>query len=138
MVLAPASFKVGDKQYVAAFHSPSGTLVSNGNIPNTVSAPAVPGETLTLYGVGFGPVTPSSIPVAGRIVDGTSAVSASLQFKIGDSTAQTSYAGFAPGFVGLYQFNVIVPADAKGGDQPVSVILGGDALPQALFISVKN
>ena len=52
-LLAPASFKVGDRQYVVAVHR-DGTFVSNGSIEGVPSAPAIPGETLVLYGVGFG------------------------------------------------------------------------------------
>jgi uncharacterized protein (TIGR03437 family) len=41
-------------------------------------------------------------------------------------------------YTGLYQFNVIVPADAPDGDLPLTVTLGGSALPQTLFISVHR
>jgi uncharacterized protein (TIGR03437 family) len=42
------------------------------------------------------------------------------------STPSTIYAGLAPGFAGLYQINVRVPADvAPGPDVPVRVTAGG-------------
>ena len=137
-LLAPPSFKVGDKQYVAAVHSSSGAFVSNGSIPGIPSAPAVPGETLLFYGVGFGPVSPSSVPVAGRVVLGATALSTPVQFQFGETTAQVPYAGLITGLVGVYQFNVVVPANVPDGDQPLTVILGPETVPQTLLISVKK
>ena len=91
-LLAPASFKVGDRQYVVAVHR-DGTFVSNGSIEGVPSSPAIPGETLVLYGVGFGPVNPSSIPIAGQVVESTAAITTPIEIKIGDATAPVQYAG---------------------------------------------
>lgn len=66
-LLAPPSFKVGGIQYVAALFSDNVTFVlPPGAIAGVASRRAKPGDTITLYGVGFGPVTPN-IP-AGQIV----------------------------------------------------------------------
>ena len=132
-LLAPAGFKVGDKQYVVGIHA-NGSFVSSGNIPGVAAAPAIPGETLTFYGIGFGPVTPGE--VAGQIASGTTSLQTDLEFDFGDRSAQTTYAGLAPGLVGLYQFNVVVPAVT--GDVPLQVYLGGQPLGQTLYISVQN
>jgi uncharacterized protein (TIGR03437 family) len=35
------------------------------------------------------------------------------------------FSGLAPGFVGLYQVNAVVPADAPAGIQPLVVSIGG-------------
>ena len=68
-ILAPASFRVGDRQFVAATHQ-DGSFISNGQIANVPASPAKPGEMITFYGVGFGAVNPSGIPYSGQIVDG--------------------------------------------------------------------
>jgi uncharacterized protein (TIGR03437 family) len=136
-LLAPSTYKVGGTQYVAAFHA-NGTPVSNGKIPGTAAAPAMPGETLVFYGVGFGPVTPSSVPVAGVIAEGqTSLATTPFQFMIGNTQADVAYAGFAPGYVGLYQFNVVVPDNAPSGDLPIAVTLGQETVPQTLYLTVQ-
>ena len=49
-----------------------------------------------------------------------------------------SYAGFAPGYVGLYQINVVVPNVAASDSVPLTFTLGGVAGPQNLFIAVQN
>jgi uncharacterized protein (TIGR03437 family) len=136
-LLAPSTFNIFGKQYVAAQHADSRDFVSNGNLPG-FPEPAVPGETLIFYGIGFGPVTPSSTPIAGQIVTGLTALTTPIQFKIGSTVAQVFYAGFVPGFVGEYQFNVVVPKDAPSGDLPVEVTLGGDVLAQTLFLPVQK
>ena len=43
-LLAPASFFVGGKQFVAAVHGGTSTLVGYGNIPGLAAAPASPNE----------------------------------------------------------------------------------------------
>jgi uncharacterized protein (TIGR03437 family) len=136
-LLAPAAFKVNDKQYVAAIHAANGTLVSDGQIPGIATAPAVPGETLTLYGIGFGPVNPSSVPIAGAIVRAPTTLANPYQIKIGTTVAQVSYAGLVQGLVGLYQFNVVVPSDAPSGDLPLEMTLGTETVPQTLFLPVQ-
>src|SRR5262249_28790202 len=52
-LLTTSTFLIGGKQYVAALHT-DGTFV----VPTTASSlgtPAKPGETILIYGVGFGP-----------------------------------------------------------------------------------
>ena len=135
-LLAPVSFRVGSKQYVAALHANSSTFVSTAAITGFPDAPAAPGETLIFFGVGFGPVT-GPTPTAGTVVTGQTALANALDFKIGGNKAQVSYAGLAPGLVGLYQFNVTVPANSAAGDLPVEVTVGTEPLSQTLLIPVK-
>ncbi len=135
-LLAPASFKADGLQYVVAIHAASGAFVNRGNIPNLPTAPAVPGETLTFYGTGFGPVA-SGAAIAGVVTQGQASISTQLDIKIGGQNATVSYAGLAPTLVGVYQFNVTVPASLTTGDQAVEVMLGGEPLAQKLFLAVR-
>lgn len=133
-ILAPTSFRVNDRQYVAAFHASGGALVSNGNLPGTSAAPAVAGETLTFYGIGFGPVQNGEI--AGLIPRGASVLSNAVEFRFNNVPAQVTYAGLAPELVGVYQFNVVVPPGLPAGDVPLSVRVANEDLAQNMFISV--
>ncbi len=57
---APAAFNVGGNQYVAAVFPDNVTSVAPpGSIPGVTSRQAKPGEIITLYGIGFGPVSPA-------------------------------------------------------------------------------
>jgi uncharacterized protein (TIGR03437 family) len=135
-LLAPSTFSVFGKQYVVAVHSDSGDYVSNGNLPG-FPEPALPGETLIFYGIGFGPVTPTT-PIAGQIIGGLTNLSTPLQFKIGATAAKVLYAGFIPGLVGVYQFNIVVPADAPSGDLAVELTLGTTVINQKLLLPVQK
>lgn len=48
-----------------------------------------------------------------------------------------TYEGLEPSYVGLYQFNVIVPSVASGDKAPVTFSLGGKAGTQTLYIAVQ-
>jgi len=135
--LAPGSFRISGTQYVAAVHSATGAFVSNGKIAGLAAAPAISGETLTFYGVGFGPITQGN--VAGQIASGQSALLNKLTMTIGGSPAAVSYAGLSPGLVGVYQFNVTVPANVATGDLPVQFALGGTPVSlQTLYLPMGS
>lgn len=135
-LLAPPSFKVGDKQYAVAIRPSTGAFISNGTITGVAASPAVPGETLVFYGVGFGLIGGSTTSLGGQIAEGTSRILAPVEFKFGSTVAAVAYAGLTPGLVGLYQFNVVVPANAGTGDVELVVSQGGTPIAQRLFIPV--
>jgi uncharacterized protein (TIGR03437 family) len=135
-LLAPAAFKIGSNQYVVA-QLPDGTYVlPTGAIAGVNSRPAKPGETIVIYGVGFGSVTPN-IP-AGEIVTAANQLSASFEILFGKTPAKLPYFGLAPSFVGLYQFNVTVPAVANNDLVPLTFNLGGTAGTQTLVTAVHQ
>jgi uncharacterized protein (TIGR03437 family) len=87
-----------------------------------------------MYGVGFGPVSPA-IP-EGQIVQEQNALP-SLNISIDGAPATVKYAGLAPNYVGLYQFNVVVPAIAASNAAPVTFTVGGVAGTQTLYLAVN-
>jgi uncharacterized protein (TIGR03437 family) len=76
-------------------------------ISGVPSRPALVGDTLIIYGVGFGPVTGGF--TAGTIVTAQNSLTTPLQIMFGSTPVTPSYAGLAPSFTGLYQFNAVVP-----------------------------
>jgi uncharacterized protein (TIGR03437 family) len=141
-LLAPPKFKINGVQYAAAFHA-NNSLVGNGKLPGISTTPAKPGETIVFYGLGFGAakdLSGHSLQLAGQIVTVPNQLVNPVVFQFGNShePGQVVYAGMGMNYTGLYQFNVIVPADAPDGDLPLTVTLGGSALPQTLFISVHR
>jgi uncharacterized protein (TIGR03437 family) len=136
-LLAPASFIVGGNQYVAALFPDYVTFaIPAGAITNVPSRPAQPGDTLIIYGVGFGDVLPS-IP-AGQLVQAQNMLAAPFDLYFGSVQATLAYAGLAPGYVGLYQFNVVVPAVPAGDLVPLTFTLNGSPGEQTLFIAVQT
>ena len=86
------------------------------------TSPVTAGETVLIYGTGLGAVmTPQ---VDGNAANGESTVAVPT-VTIGGAPAMVMFSGLAPGFVGLNQVNVMVPAGLSAGNQPVVMNLGG-------------
>jgi uncharacterized protein (TIGR03437 family) len=132
---APPSFNINGTQYVVALFNDGVTYVlPTGAIAGVNSRPAKPGDTITLYGVGFGAVT-ENIP-AGQIAQGLTSLASNFSISIGGMPAMVSYAGLAPQYVGLYQFDVVVPPLPAGSAVPVTFTLGGSSGTQTLYLAV--
>ena len=129
-LLAPATLLIGGKQY-------AGGLTPDGKAFAGVPAnPAKPGDTLIVYGIGFGPVAPAIN--AGTIASGLTSLMTKPQFLFGSTPAELSYFGLTPGLTGLYQFNVVVPTVATNTALPLTINLGGVAGAQTLFVAVQQ
>jgi uncharacterized protein (TIGR03437 family) len=74
------------------------------------------GEYVSLYATGLG-LTNSS--------GGLDVAILTPQVTVGGITAAISFAGRAPGFVGLDQINIQIPAGVSGAAVPVVVSSGG-------------
>lgn len=135
-LLAPASFNLSGIQYAVATFADGSYVLPAGAISGVSSSPAKPGDTVTFYGVGFGPVMPN-IP-AGQIVEQINTLTNSIGISFGGTSATISYAGLAPQLVGLYQFNVAVPNVATSDAVPLTYTLNGAAGTQTLYIAVQN
>jgi len=134
-LLAPSSFAIGGKQYVVALFADNTYVLPTGAIAGVTSRPAHPGDTITLYGIGFGPVTPN-IP-AGQIVTAANNLASTPQVFFGSAQAQVSFAGLSQGSVGLYQLNVIVPNVVTSNIVPLTFTLNGTAGTQTLYTAVQ-
>ena len=136
-LLAPSSFTVGSKAYAVAILPDGKTNVLPENaITGVASRPAKAGETVTLYGTGFGSVTPRI--EAGAVANQANALNSRLEVYFGDTPGDVVYAGLAPGTVGVYQFSVVVPQVAAGDAVPLTFTLGGVRGQQTLYTAVGN
>jgi uncharacterized protein (TIGR03437 family) len=136
-LLAPAPFNVSGTQYAVALFSDGFYDLPPGFASEIASRRAVPGNTIMLFGIGFGPVTPNT--PAGEIdQDATSALNTSVDISIGGVSAQVTYAGLTEGVVGLYQFNVVVPDIPANDKTPLSFTMNGTAGQQTMYLFVGN
>ena len=119
---------------MVALFSNTLTFVFPAAIAGVSTARAKPGDNLTLYGIGFGPVTPNI--AAGQIVQHNNELQGSLGITIGGVPATVTYAGLAPGYVGLYQFNVVVPQIAPSDTVPFTFTLDGVPGVQTLILPI--
>ena len=134
-LFAPNFFSVGGKQYVGAQHQDGTWVMPVGAVAGYTSSPAKVGETITLYGVGFGPVNTGQ--QSGQIITGLNSITTPLNVFFGSAQANLSYEGLAPQYVGLYQFNVTVPSVASSNLVPLTFILGSANSPQTLYTAVQ-
>jgi uncharacterized protein (TIGR03437 family) len=56
----------------------------------------------------------------------------------GSTPATLNYFGLAPNYVGLYQFNVVVPNISNSDLVPVTFTLGGVSGTQTLYTAVHD
>lgn len=84
--------------------------------------PAAAGEVVLIYCTGLGAV--SSTPADGAAASGqTTLVTPTV--TIGGQKGTVQFSGLAPGFVGLNQVNVQIPAGTKTGNQTVVMTING-------------
>ncbi len=99
-LLAPSSFNVGGKQYLAALLPDYATyILPSGAIPGVAARPVKPAETIVMYGVGF---------------------------------------GLAASYIGLYQFDVVVPEIPDSALVPVTFTVAGISGTQTLYTAVQH
>jgi len=136
-LFAPASFRVSGNQYVAAV-SGDGTafIAPSGAVEGVATRPARPGEIITIYAVGGGPVAPEI--QAGEFVQELNTLSNEVEISFDQTPASIVWAGLAPESMGLYQFNIIVPDVSDGEAIPLRIKLGGVGGGQTLHIAVQR
>ena len=135
-LLAPALLRINGKQYVQGFLTDGNYAAPSGAIPGVNTRPAKPGDTVTFYGIGFGPVTPN-VP-AGTVTSGLTMLASPVQILFNNTPGGLAYQGLAPGFAGLYQFNVVVPNIPDNDAVPLSFSVGGVGGNQTLYIAVHH
>jgi uncharacterized protein (TIGR03437 family) len=100
-----------------------------------VASPAKPGETVILWGTGFGPANPP-VP-AGYVFAGANQLANTVTLTIGGQPANVDFAGIVS--AGLVQLNVRVPLSAGNGDAPVVATVGGvSSQASANLIPIHN
>ena len=105
---APAIFLVGEDR--AAILNQDGKL-------NGPTNPAPRGQTVVIYATGLGRVSP---------VGGLSWAVAPVTIRLQGMDLPAAFAGLAPGFPGLYQVNVALPAELPPGlEVPLALVQAG-------------
>jgi uncharacterized protein (TIGR03437 family) len=105
----------------------SGAVVHSGTVVSALTTPVAAGEFIEIYCTGLGPT---------RNVRGLSLTTVTPVAYIGATPVTPSYSGLAPGFVGLYQVNVQIPAGLSSGTLPL-VITSGNAFSNEVKIAVQ-
>ena len=135
-LLAPASFLIGGKQYSWQYCPKETTYFRPGQFREWHPAKHILARHSQPTASDLARSYQTSLP--GQIVTHTNQLALPLQILFGQKPAQLPYAGLAPGFVGLYQFNVVVPAMPDNDIVPFTFNLGGVAGTQTLYTAVHQ
>jgi uncharacterized protein (TIGR03437 family) len=143
---APLSFAVTDAQPALYAVDGSGSgqgvieIAGTGSLAATAlsgSRPARPGEYLTIYCDGLGPVAAANgqaLPASGAAtpVNTTFTTTASVSVSIGGVTQPVQFSGLAPAMTSVYQVNAQVPNGVAGDAVPVIVTVTDPATGNVL------
>jgi uncharacterized protein (TIGR03437 family) len=132
----PAFFLWAYKYAVATYQNYT-YAVQNGVIGGVTTVAAKPGDILILWGTGFGPTTPAAPPGEEVPATATYLTTDTVTVTIGNIPATVYGAALAPGFAGLYQVAIQVPATAPSGDQPIVASVGGVSSPSTTLITIQ-
>jgi uncharacterized protein (TIGR03437 family) len=115
-------------KYLVAQHSANYTNVGKVGLfpgtPATFTTPAKPGETIILYGTGFGPTSPL-IPPGIESLTTNYSLSPTPTATVGGISAPVVFAGVVATLSDVYQFDVTIPLSAPTGDLPLIVNVSG-------------
>jgi len=135
---APAffQFRAPAAVYVAGTHADGSYLAGAALVQQgTAGTPAKPGETIVVYGTGFGATQPAISATALVTSPLPLANLQDLRIRIAGVDSAIAFAGLIS--PGLYQFNVVVP-QVPDGDQTIVAELRGLLTRADLMVSVQH
>ncbi|MGH9661659.1 MAG: hypothetical protein ACRD96_24135, partial [Bryobacteraceae bacterium] len=105
---------------------PSVLLQLNGTL-TTAETPVAAGDALIVYMTGLGRVDGDVSPGHATPASPLLRATAPVEVRFGSVTSDALFAGLAPGFIGVYQVNLAVPASLPTGSHPLQIVAGGAA-----------
>jgi uncharacterized protein (TIGR03437 family) len=123
--------------------SGQGLILNNADYSvNGPAKPAAPGSWVIVYVTGEGQTLPNGttglVTVAQATQPYTPAPLLTVVPRVDGQVAYFNFAGEAPGFVsGVMQVNVQIPANARSGDLPITVSVGGNISQSGVTVRVQ-
>jgi len=114
-------------------------VLNQENSANFGTNPAARGSVIQIFATGAGATTPTLMPGEPAPASGNPLVLTNVQptVTIGGQMAQVQFSGMAPGFVGLWQINAVVPQSVTPGFAVPLVISAGGATSNTVTIAVQ-
>ena len=125
-------------RYAVATHADFSLAAPAGLFPGIATLPAKPGESIVLWGTGFGATTPTVAPGILPPATPPADVANPVTATIGNIAATVSGAALSPGNPGLYQIALQVPASVPDGDLPVVAQVNGVQSSSGVLLNVKR
>jgi uncharacterized protein (TIGR03437 family) len=128
---APGLFRTvsGDVSFAVALHEDGSTV--------NADKPARPGERITVFATGIGPINPVPLDGFPLPADQAYELTDHPQVSVADAILNPVYSGAAPGQVGLTTIRFQVPSAAVEDKLPLKILVNGVESNTA-FLSVKH
>jgi uncharacterized protein (TIGR03437 family) len=116
-----------------------GAVLNQDNSVNLGGNPAARGSVIQIFATGAGATTPSLASGSPAPASGSPLVFTQVQptVTIGGRNAVVQFSGMAPGFVGVWQINAVVPQSAALGATVPLVVTAGGVASNAVTIAVR-
>ena len=135
---APGIFFVdlGGRQQGAILNASDNTFAAP--VGTSLGHPTRPGDVVVIFASGLGPVTPTLPSGVAAGAGGTTipTLISPPSVTIGGLAATVQFSGLAPGFVGLYQVNVVVPTIAANASAPVQITTSQGQMSNTVVIAI--
>jgi uncharacterized protein (TIGR03437 family) len=136
-LFGPAFF-LWPSQQVVATRQDFSFAARNGTFAGAQTVAAKPGEVIILWGTGFGPTAPAA-PTGVQIPSDRTYSTTTLPVVTVNHVAATVYgAALAPGFAGLCQVAIQVPATLTDGDWAVTATIEGVSSAPGTILAVRR
>ena len=137
----PVFFLLSQAPPIVAGHRSDETLVGPANLlPGVSTSPAAPGDVVSLFGTGFGPVDPP-LETGETAREERRLTATNISVHLGETeipAADVLYVGTAPGFLGTHRVDVRVPTSTPDGEHTVALSINGVPSPAGPRLSVAD
>jgi uncharacterized protein (TIGR03437 family) len=106
--------------------------------PPIHTVPAAPGDVIIFWGTGFGATSPAAPAGAETPSTTTYNTATAVSVTVGGKPATVYGAALAPGYAGLDQIAIQIPASLANGDYPVVATINGEQSPSTTMITVQQ
>jgi uncharacterized protein (TIGR03437 family) len=113
-----------------------GSLNGDGTVTGS-DKPAPAGSYIQVYATGLGPLNPPVRQGTAAPTNSLSTTTLSVTATIGAQPATVYWAGAAPGLIGVYQVNVLIPTNTPSGSARLVLSAGGNYSQTGVTIQVQ-
>ncbi len=115
-----------------------GAILNKDSSLNTPANPAKAGEIVQIFATGPGPL--ANTPKSGEAAPGSPLATTVTNpvVLIGGKAAEVVFSGLTPGLVGLWQINVVIPADVTPGDAVTVQVQHGGVSSNTTILAVAQ
>ena len=114
-----------------------GAILNQDSSLNAATNSAARGSVIQIFATGLGPTNPVVPSGTAAPSSPPAVVTNAVTATIGGITVPVQFAGLAPGFVGLYQVNVEIPAGVTPGPDVPLVLLQSGVPSNSVTLAVR-